>query len=298
MINPLTDEDTARQAIRTSLAKELNDTAEMLQFGRGLPQLIHPDVHAELEGSLIAPLALFVKAGMSFWGARMLCENALDRTAAPVVRSMFETFLTIAFLLRRDVSLRHFSKGVETHVDLLGEKLTPEFRMAMYATWCVVKDEQAIERMQYVPELAPGGDELSRRLATIGRTAHVATVGPEWEKRLRKNNTCAGVSIADLAYSMGHAVLYGTLYWKASGSVHQSDAMEYLDFDDAVKAFAPRWCTSIQQIRRTLHNAATVYWLCLVELHDRLQIDVGPQVKDFESRLRAWELSVVQPPQA
>jgi hypothetical protein len=158
MINPLTDENAAQKAIRTSLAKELNDTAEMLQFGRALPELIHPDIHAELGGVLVAPLALFVKAGMSFRGARMLCENALDRTAALVVRSMFETFLTIAFLLRRDVSLRHFSKGVETPVDLLGEKLTPEFRMAMYAAWCVVKDEQAIERMQYVPDLAPGGD--------------------------------------------------------------------------------------------------------------------------------------------
>ncbi len=291
MINPLTDEDAARHAIRTSLATELNDTAEMLQFGRALPELIHPDTHAELEGILIAPLALFVKAGMSFRGARMLCENALDRTAAPVVRSMFETFLTIAFLLRRDISLRHFSRGVETPVDLLREQLTPEFRMAMYAAWCVVKDEQAIERMRFVPELAPGGDQLSRRLATIGRTAHVDTVGPEWEKRLRKNNTCAGISIADLAYSMGHAVLHGTLYWKASGSVHQSDATEYLDFDHAAKAFVPRWYTSIQQVRRTLHNAATIYWLCLVELHDCLRINVGPQVKAFESRLRAWKLS-------
>src|SRR5207248_168505 len=105
------------------------------------PELIHPDVHAELQGTLIVPLGLFVKASLSFRGACLLCESGFDRTAAPIVRSMFETLLVIAFLLRKDLTLRSFKKGVGTPVNLWGETLTPDFRMAMYAAWCVVKQE-------------------------------------------------------------------------------------------------------------------------------------------------------------
>jgi len=145
MINPMMDDDSAQGAIRISLQDELNDAAEMLRFGLGLPELIRPDVHDEFQGSLIVPIGLFVKASMSFRGACLLCESNLHRTAAPIIRSMFETFLTIAFLLRRNVSLQHFDKGVLRPIKLLGKKLTRDFRMAMYAAWCVVKQELAIE---------------------------------------------------------------------------------------------------------------------------------------------------------
>jgi len=144
--------------------------------------------------------------------------------------------------------------------------------------------------MRYVPALVAGADELERRLTEIGRTTHVDTVGEDWQVRLRSNNTCAGLSITDLAFSMGHGELYGTLYWKWSESVHQSDAAEYLDVDSEAKAFIPRWSTPVEEARRSLHHAATIYWLCLVELNDNLAIEVGQQLKHFESRLCAWKL--------
>ena len=286
-----------RQAIPQRLATELQCAHDLLKFGVNLPTSKDPHECRLPHDTVVTALALFVKASLSFRGVIALCQVGLDRSAMPVSRSLFETTLNLVFLVRRRVSLHCFNdskKKPKTPLPLLGMKLTPKFRTALYNAWCVLREEKSIAAWQKTPGLKRHGKGVAKNLAGIDRP-YVDAIGTNWEERIKGANTCTGLSIENFAASLSphFRKWYRTIYSEDSKSVHQSHMLNYLDADKSSGTFFPRWYTSPQDVSAALLRASTIYICCVEEMNKRFYfgLQAKEQIKQHGAALRNWPQS-------
>lgn len=287
----------AAAAIANQLGNEIDCCLRLLKFG---VELLSSRTNGSGDGlrqdTVITASGLYVKATTSFAASVQLCKAGLDRSAMPVNRSLFETALTLAFLLRRRVSLYLFNDSKtkpRTPVALHGKKLTTSFRTELYAAWCALMDDKKVQRFTKTAGIKRRGTKLQRLSMMIERP-YFDAVGPHWEAALRKSNTCSGLSIENLAKSIGepYRLWHGLVYSSDSQHVHQSDVIQFLNADIRTGVFTPRWSTSPEEIRSSLHKAATLYVQCIIELIRRLCFpeSAAETVRKFSQELREWSL--------
>ncbi len=94
----LPGETANRKAIARWLAVELAQCKQLLQFGVELPDPAVLNRHRLGDDTMVAVMGLFTKACISYRAIILLGESGLDLSAAPVNRSLFETFLEPEFL--------------------------------------------------------------------------------------------------------------------------------------------------------------------------------------------------------
>ena len=125
----LPNETKVKRVIARRLACELAQCKRLLQFGLEVPDPTVIDRCRLNVDTVAMVMALYTKACMSYRAILHLCEAGLDRSAAPVSRSLFETFLNLTLLVRRRVKLCHFDfhAGTKKPLDLYGKKLDTPF---------------------------------------------------------------------------------------------------------------------------------------------------------------------------
>lgn len=283
------------RAIARELASEFEFCEELLSFGVNLPQTKR-DLH---EGRLrhdtvVTAIGLYVKATTSFRAAIHLCRIGCDRNALPINRSLFENSVNLAFLLRRRVSLYQFNDSTakpRTPVNLHGKKLSTDFRTDLYNAWCILMDEKKVRRFARTPGIKRSGKKLGKQIAALYRP-YVDSIGPDWEKAIKGANTCVGLPIEHFASSLGShfRLWYGLVYSSDSQHVHQSDLIQFLDADEQSGVFSPRWFTSPDEIRTTLHKSALIYFGCICELQKRFRFgtEADKQLLKFSQGLKSW----------
>ncbi len=118
---------------------------------------------------------------------------------------------------------------------------------------------------------------------------YVIQIGNAWEKQIRNQNTCVGLSISDFTRSLGgfYPAWYATVYAEDSQSVHQSDLLNYLDCNEQEAMFSPLWFTSPELVKGTLVRAALMFNQCINEMHVRFRFDreLVSQVRQCADRL-------------
>jgi hypothetical protein len=255
----LPNETTARNTIRKVLAEELELCKDLLQFGARLPDPAVINANRMPEDTVFTVLGLFTKACVSYRSIIHLCEAGFSHGAAPIRRSLFETFLNLTFLVRRRVFLR-------------GRALDMRFRTDLYHAFCVLRYEKMIGQWANTPGIMRSGKSNHRSLTALPQP-FVDVVGPEWKDRLRNSNTCAGLSIADYSAILGKSsyMLYRVVYAMDSQNTHQNDFQEYLDIDDQMQSMSPRWHTSPNEVRQMLHYSSIMFLRCADELHKRFK---------------------------
>jgi hypothetical protein len=288
----LPDEAAVKLSIRRSLSRELAHCRELLQLGLATPD---PAIikRRRLTGDTVTVvLGLFVKACLSYRAIIHLCEAGLDRSAAPLSRSLLETYLNLTFLVRRRITLYTFCNGTKKPLDLFERKLDTQFRTDLYCAYCVLRDEMMVGQWPKTPGLKRTGKAAHQKLSAIP-SLHLATLGEQWKKRLGKRPpTCVGLHIADFAGSLGRSfyVLYRSAYAVDSQSVHQSDALDYLDISDTADTIAPRWHSSIGDVRWKLRLSSMMFLGCVEELQKRFHFgqDINRRIHERAADLRSW----------
>jgi hypothetical protein len=110
-----------------------------------------------------------------------------------------------------------------------------------------------------------------------------SAVGEEWWKALRKGQ--AGLTVKDLADTMGLLPAYIVIYGPLSDIVHAGDAIMHVDIaDDKPEGWldlTPSW----EGIDRELDLASSIFLGCLAAVHNRL--DFGPEAEDALNALAA-----------
>lgn len=275
------------------LPEHLSSAKALLDFGMAMPA--HKDLHSIKfpRDAVVTVMALFTKAHVTFRAIIILCEQGLERPATALNRSLFETLTNLAFLVRQKVTLYRFNDNKakpRTPVPLHGKALTAELRLALFNAWSVLRDEKALDGWKRTPGLKRQGHQIAKRVQPFER-AYVDAIGSDWEKSIRSQNTCVGLSIADFAASLGPIFRrwHRSVYAGDSSFIHQSDTMSYLAVTDDGN-FSPRIFTSAQVVSGVLLRAATLYLGCGEELNKRFRFgpDAAAKIKEFGERLRNW----------
>lgn len=287
MLEILPNENKVLQALPKLLANEFDCVKRMLAFGVSLPTTKANLHQGKLRhDTVITALALYTKAMTSFRASIHLCAIGCDRNALPVNRSLFETSVNLAFLIRHRVALYQFNDNSKakpkTLVNLHGKRLTTDFRTDLYNAWNILMSEKNVRRYSSTPGIKRAGRRLERKLGDMERP-YIDAIGADWEKAIRGTNTCVGLSIKDFASSLGgeFRLWHGLVYTNDSQHVHQSDMIEFIECDETTATFSPRWFTSPDQVRTTLSKAAVFHWAVLRN-----------STRDFNSAIQRKQASV------
>jgi len=135
--------------------------------------------------------------------------------------------LAIQFLLQYRIKLRD-AKG---HLikEIRGKPLTARLRAGLFNANSTFESERMDTEFGNTPSLKHYVGKFGAA-ANIIRKAE-SRIGPEWTKRLRASRTYSGVSLKDLAVTLGVGELYATHYRVSSWAVHASRIDFYISFD-------------------------------------------------------------------
>jgi len=183
---------------------------------------------------------------------------------------LFETMLSVQFLLRRTVSLKQNGKQV-AHVK--GKRLTTKFRTRLYLANNAFNSRKFVRGLAETRGLKRKIGIKNRVLIETDATAWEMEIGAVWT-RLVKERGYAGISIKDLAESLGYAQLYASIYRITSAGVHATDSTDFVELEEDAEIpgrFAIS--ASTEGIAKTFSLASLVF-LSIIQVAD-MQLGLG-----------------------
>ena len=284
LIHEFPFEEQQFQTIQTQLADVIDYSKRLLLSIRAL---LNPPVafQAHFADPVVgAALSLLLRACRRYRQVIALSELGQADGADVIGRSMFESFLTIAFVCREQVQLsrRNSSKPANQ----FGKELTREFRAKLYYTHSNLKKERFFENLRTVANAKHVAEEkLNERPGFVDSA--IEDIGPEWSRAIKKENTCAGLSIQDLSHSLGVYDLYRTIYAQQSFRVHSADAGDYLKIADGNSQPSAHYQSDVAEIKAALWCATTMVHLAAQEFGVLL---------DMKSKSYSKEISLTNSP--
>jgi Family of unknown function (DUF5677) len=227
-------EDRVRDEIQRELAGHFGFAKRLLTYW------LKADKDTGLNKSSLPPivlrvvLAMSVKATRQFRSVIELCERGEAVDGAIIARSMFETALAVAFVLKPRFEPSKFDeKGkVKKTIKVPGVTLTCEFRALLFAAHQVLQPERSAAKHADRPGLKRHSKRMARIAANFGGAQlYKNAIGPEWTKILKSPPfTYSGLSIANLARSLGRTFpkWYDTVYGSQSEHVHAADMLHHM----------------------------------------------------------------------
>ncbi len=224
---------------------------------------------------LRVPLAMSVKLCRQFRTVIELCERGESADGSVVARSMFESSMVAHFVLKpRFVPRRFDNKGdAQSTIKVPGVTLTREFRAALFVAHDALKPDREAARHAE----RRGMKRRAKKIAKIAKKANLADfykqeIGQEWTEKLMKwPHTYSGLSIADLARSLGWPFpeWHDQVYSKQSEHVHPGDLLHHIQFTEDGKTTIPQWHGKVEHVRATLLSAIGMFFksIGLIDRH-------------------------------
>jgi hypothetical protein len=269
-------EDRARQDIEADYAKELAESRELLQLAlstigsdgqRGIkvPSVLVPGV---TERARSLALGLYAKACKQFRCIIILGERGFGGEVTVLTRALFETTLAAYFIMHETVALLRDGKAFDPDP---ARPLTTDFRALLYLAHAAFVADKRYKQWREHPELLSSIHLRGDQQTFAGQTMDARrAVGEKW--RAFKCGQ-AGLSVRNLADSLGVLSYYLVIYGEQSEVAHAGDGFMHLDLDDdgGRMYLAP----SAADIGDLLQLAGLVFLGCLTSIHHRLKF--GPE---------------------
>jgi hypothetical protein len=286
------NEEQRSAEIQDTLSRQFGFARRLLSFWLGHDKDRHVARSGLSNDVVNVAVLLNAQSCVLFRSSFDLCERADGFSAAIMSRSLFETVLALAFVLRHRVRLfasRSWDKGrrrpkrdeaghVKYHAQIaerIGEKniLSCEFRANLYIAGLYFSDANFARKNKN----APGLKRLARRterglspeiVAEISRR-----IGPKWRYILEHRPfTYSGLNVAALAELIGKPfpMWYATIYHHQSRIVHGTDALRFLHVDPTHGAKGVEWFSSGDMVLGTLNSATGMFLAGLMLMHDRV----------------------------
>lgn len=224
--------------------------------------------------------ALNVRACRQYKSSLSLLEDAQAENAAVIVRSMFETVLAMEFVLRERFTPFEFDKtGKRTRLTVdAGVRLTRDVRSAMYLGYASMQQQRIGSRHKRRPGMKRIAAKMLRAIDPRIMKDVEHEIGPKWRQKLEKAPTYSGLSIANLARSLGRpfANWYHLVYPFQSDHVHASDPSEYIDLG-ADGEISERWRSHPRKIIGTLETSIAML-SATMSTFDR-HVDMGVAIR-------------------
>ncbi len=284
-------EDEVRSEVKANAQKEVAEARELLRQalemlgsdGNGNLRVTSSPVPGIGDLTTLLALGLYAKACKQFRTIIMVGEAGFGSEVTVLTRALFETALALEFLLKELVVLRR--DGAEVDIDA-SRPLTTGFRAQLYGARAALMAEKRLREWGERSELSASMDILGDQ-ATITAQATAArnSVGEAWWKALKKGP--AGLTVKDLAASLGVASYYVMVYGDQSEVAHAGDAFSHFDVADDESLGLLDLSPSPEGIGGRLHLASLVFLGCLTSVHNRLQFGqaVDSALDAFAARL-------------
>jgi len=200
-------------------------------------------------------------------------------------RSLYEILLSMEFVANGSQKLIGLPNKKDHDHDALRRMIaTPEFRARLYLAHYRLENLKAVKKLETSLDL----ESYSTALADAQSEADAidVIVGEDWGNALRKSGKPFGVSIADLATSIGstaHAVTYKSTSWHA----HANKAESYLMNADRKPALqlGAQWHRPVMQNSPLI--AATTFLVCLRLVNDSLKVGMRRRIDSAHDALVA-----------
>jgi hypothetical protein len=232
-----------------SLQESIQMIASPIHFQKGMHPLVFD-----------MTLGLHVRIVRKYGQVLHLAELGQADGAEVLCRTMYESLLAQAFICRPRIRLRRTDKSV---LNLHGKKLTKEFRALLYYAHDAIQNEKSLEHKEKLRGFKRIAKDI-RKVANQPLSEIKTVLGPAWSKALRAN-TCAGVHVSDLAFSLGHQIYvwYRTLYGEHSSHVHTGDHRRFATRD--AKGPYVRWQDDNDDVARALLYSTAILGLATSE---------------------------------
>lgn len=208
--------------IRNRFADIFNATKQLLSLSLGLCE---GKFEAEVDKlTLHAATNLYVSACKKYRQAIALCEFGQCDGSEIIIRSLFETVLTLGFVCKKSVVLRSSSGGGEIGyaAELQDDRSK---RSHLYFAYLEIQYQKWIEKMGNIPGREEWSNERLQETDTNIKKDLVSNYDDKgWYDRLKKSTTCSGLNVPDLAYSLGEGTYHTYLraYSRQSATTHAS----------------------------------------------------------------------------
>jgi hypothetical protein len=284
-------EDDVRQEIEVNARKELSEARELLRLaldmlgsdGNGNLKIPSTPVPGVGDWARSMALGLYAKACKQFRTIILVAEAGFGGEVTVLTRALFETALALEFLMKQQVVLKR--EGAAVDIDP-SRPLTTDFRAQLYGARAALVAEKQLKEWGARPELK-GSMKLLGDPGTIAAQAAAAkaAVGEAWWKALRKGQ--AGLTVKDLADSLGVTPYHVMVYGDQSEVAHAGDAFRHFDLAADESHGLLDLSPSPDGIGGRLHLASLVFLGCLTSVHNRLRFGqaVDAALDAFAARL-------------
>lgn len=265
-------EDRARADVEANHSKELAECRELLQLalrmlgsdGQGglrVPDALVPGV---TNGARSLALGLYAKACKQFRGVIILAERGFGGEATILTRSLFETTLAMNFIMNETVALKRDGKPFDPDPS---RPLTTDFRALLYCAYAAFAQSKRYKQWSERPELASIMHLRGDAAQIAAQTAQAkGAVGEKWWDALKGGQV--GLSVRNLADSLGVLSYYLMAYGDQSEVAHAGDGFMHFDLDDDGGRLD--LCPSRDGIDGQLRLAGLVFLGALTGIHNRL----------------------------
>jgi hypothetical protein len=277
-------EDQARQDVEAGYPRELAESRELLQLaldmirsdGQGGLSISSVPVPGVTDRARSLALGLYAKACKQFRGIIILGERGFGGEVTVLTRALFETTLAMNFIMTDTVALKRDGKAFDPDPS---RPLTTNFRALLYGAHAALVQAKRHRHWSERPELRSSMHLLGDQQTIAAQTAAArSAVGEKWWDALE--GRLAGLSVRNLADSLGVLSYYLVVYGDQSDVAHAGDAFMHFGLDDdrGWLDLAP----SGAGIGGLLRLAGLVFLGCLTGIHNRLMFG-----SDAESALNA-----------
>jgi Family of unknown function (DUF5677) len=280
-------EDEARRDVEADHRKELAENRELLRLalamigcdGQGNLRIPDEPVPGVTDRARSLALGLYAKACKQFRGIIILGERGFEGEVTVLTRSLFETALALNFIMNETVSLKRDGKDFDPDPS---RPLTTDFRALLYGAHAAFMDAKRYRQWSERPELSSSMGLRGDPKAVAAQTAAArGAVGEKWWEALKGGQ--AGLSVRNLADSLGVLSYFLVVYGDQSEVAHAGDGFMHFDIDDAGAHGSLDLCPSPAGIGGLLRLAGLVFLGCLTGIHNRLKFG-----DEAESALNAF----------
>ena len=243
-------------------------------------------------------LILDVQASRLYRSIVEECRRAEAFNAAILARTLFETVLGVAFLLKKDVRIvvepivpkgassgalpAKFAAKVRSRRTKRTRRhlLTREFRATLFLAYAYFSlEEQGIESMGKFPGFYHKARRLRKTTDRNIIAEYERQIGAEWSYILRHSNTYAGLAVEDLAAVLHKEFLrwYETVYHFQSLAVHALDVLHHIEIADG-QTLTASFLSNDRDVYQSLRAATGIFYAHMHIVHQNIGFGTSADV--------------------
>jgi Family of unknown function (DUF5677) len=284
-------EDRAQQDVEADHHNDLVESRELLQLaldmigsdGRGNLRIPAEPVLGVTDQARSLALGLYAKACKQFRSIIILAERGFRGEVTVLTRSLFETTLAMNFIMNESVALKRDGKAFDPDPS---RPLTTDLRALLYGAHAVFTEAKRSRQWSERPELKSSmGLRVDPKVIAAQTAAAKTAVGEKWWEALKGGQ--AGLSVRNLADSLGVFSYYLMVYGDQSEVAHAGDGFMHFDLEDDGEHGSLDLSPSPVSIGGLLQLACLVFLGALTGIHNRLKFGdaVDKKLDAFAARL-------------